>query len=417
MPQKPRRLSLDAADAVLASQVSSQPPVRQRGALGTQMRLPYSKPVLQRPPSDPLPARRSFDQLRSGPSSTQDQSRNSLDSHRPRAYSDQVLPRRSADLKTHGWTEQPRPLPTLKEKPLERYDSTASVSIADASTIPLTAMRHRPKAVQVRKPPPKHRSLPSKLPAFSSQTSLMEDLSRWVLPASARESYQSSQSTDTNMSLDTTSPLTSAGSSPILPSPTSSSIIARKTSLKSNTPTMPPNPPPTVRQSIADTEVSNSGEPQQRLSGKEESSTASGDPSALLRRFSSNATQGGDNGRTKAPMTVAVPEPTPSCDLPTPLVSKEQTSEQAINPESQTAPLRPDPDISQKEASMAKTLEPVGKVITANASPQEPSASSPSPQHKIARKPLPVPPAQPMTALAKRRAAHARRMQLAFGEG
>ena len=163
--------------------------------------------------------RRSLDDARPSIPILDDKARASFDMARPRAYSDQVRPKRSFEVRNRSSHDQVRPMPTLTERPIERLNSTASVAVGDAVPVPLSRMRYRSRPVNVRKPQVKHHSLPSKLPQFPSQTSLMDDLSTWVIPQSARESYrsiQSIQSTDDSIAAST--PATSVTSLPTAPS-------------------------------------------------------------------------------------------------------------------------------------------------------------------------------------------------------
>ncbi|KAF2646544.1 hypothetical protein P280DRAFT_544889 [Massarina eburnea CBS 473.64] len=130
---------------------------------------------------------------------------------RPRVYSDKI---QQFEMKSSASFDQYRPMPTVNEKPLERYDTTASVRISDASTVPVTAKRVRPREINVRKMPPRVQSLPKELPYVSSSGSLMDELAQWVVSPGARTSVRSP---DTNKSLFTATPTTSGGSSPISP--------------------------------------------------------------------------------------------------------------------------------------------------------------------------------------------------------
>jgi hypothetical protein len=155
-------------------------------------------PFLRRPPHDPPSTRRSVDDVRPSLSFFENRSRASFDSARPRAYSEQVRTQRSFEIKSRPSYDQVRPLPTLNERPIERFNSTASVAIGDAISVQVASMTYRSEPVIIRRPPAKQNSLPSTLPSFPSQTSLMDDLSTWVIPQSARQNYCSSPSIDTS---------------------------------------------------------------------------------------------------------------------------------------------------------------------------------------------------------------------------
>ncbi|OAG04663.1 uncharacterized protein CC84DRAFT_1218093 [Paraphaeosphaeria sporulosa] len=127
------------------------------------------------PPKSPS-TRRSVDQVRPSLSFFDNRARASFDSARPRAYSEQMRPQRSFEMRSRLSYDQVRPLPTVTERPIERFNSTASVAVGDAISIPLMHMRYQTRHINVRKPPVKQNSLPSTLPSFPSQTSLMDDL-------------------------------------------------------------------------------------------------------------------------------------------------------------------------------------------------------------------------------------------------
>jgi hypothetical protein len=149
----------------------------------------------------PVHLRRSLDQVRLG-SSAQQRARALLEQSRPRANSDQVPPAPSGAPRPRASFHQARALPSLNEKPLERYDSNASVSLNEAATVPLPTRRQKPKAVKVRRIPATRSSDPTRLPSFSGHTSLMDDLS----------SYLSESPT----SVSSSTPSTSVASSPVL---------------------------------------------------------------------------------------------------------------------------------------------------------------------------------------------------------
>jgi hypothetical protein len=175
------------------------------------------------------------------------QSREPFDQVRPRAFSDQIRPRASADqirprpsleeYKSRPSSDHISPLPRLVEK-VARNDSSASIS--DAAPISLQAKRYRSRAVNVRKPPTRNHFLPpeTQLPYIPAQSSLIMELSQWVLPGSHANDVS-------NNTYDT--PSASITSSPIVPaSPTSLAGIARPVpSVKSMT-TLPVSSLPSV---------------------------------------------------------------------------------------------------------------------------------------------------------------------------
>jgi hypothetical protein len=164
--------------------------------------------ISQELPHHPVHLRRSLDQVRPHSSSAQQRARAFLEQSRPRVNSDQVPPAPSGAPRPRASFDQARTLPTLNEKPLERFDSNASVSLSEAATVPLPTRRQKPKAVNVRRIPATRSSDPARLPSFSGHTSLMDDLSSYL--------------SDSPTSVTNSTPSTSAASSPVLTqSPTS----------------------------------------------------------------------------------------------------------------------------------------------------------------------------------------------------
>ena len=224
-PPKPRSQSVGEVPTQ-----SSFPDIQQASSLSSVISScprpmtadPNIEAPRRRPPDVPLP-RRSFEHVRPSVSVLDDRARASFDMARPRANSEQLRTRRSFEVRSRASQDQVRPMPTLTERPIERFNSTASVAVGDAVSVPLASMRYRSKPVNVRKPPVKHRSLPSssELPSFPSQTSLMDDLSTWITPQSAHDSCRSVQSIpgiDTVPSVIESTSATSTTSSPVVPS-------------------------------------------------------------------------------------------------------------------------------------------------------------------------------------------------------
>ncbi|KAF2106557.1 hypothetical protein BDV96DRAFT_654562 [Lophiotrema nucula] len=104
-----------------------------------------------------------------------------------RMFFDQVKPRRSLDQLTTSRTsfdKSSRPLSILVES--TAADNTKGEIPGRAPTAKV-ARRYRPKAIDVRKPQPKHHSLPTELPYLPIQPSLITELSNWVLPDAHEE--------------------------------------------------------------------------------------------------------------------------------------------------------------------------------------------------------------------------------------
>jgi hypothetical protein len=453
-PTKPRSASMDAIS--LGRSATQLPAV-----VGTDVHIPRPETTSHlkrsiRSPTSPLPPRRSFDQVRPPASPTHQKPRASLDQQRPRAYSDQVLPS-SLAIRPRASFDQVRPLPTLNEKPLERYDSNASVSVTQAATVPLTTIRARPRAVNVRKPPTKHRSLPSTLPQFHSQSSLMDDLSNWVLPSSARDSYHSN---DSPISLSSSTPSTSIASSPVstksptdypgytkglppvtVPATDVPSINVGKPLSVQAPPTYipyrppPPQPsrsPPPAPYAITSTISATRARLQERIMNRAPKlhlpeSTSKHEMNSIRPASASESnTVTVEATPTPAPVTEVLPSLPPRPRKNT----LEQKTVAAIQTELPAESKVFPPE--RVEAPKDKTHEQPAMELPVLDAKTSPTASIPSIEHSLpgnntvepAKPAMPIAPSPPLgtvssevrqTAQAKRRAAHARRMQLAFG--
>jgi hypothetical protein len=79
----------------------------------------------------------------------------------------------------------------IADKIVERNDSTTSTTTT--VRIPILARRYRAQAIRLQRYTAKHRALPSKLPQLESQSSLTEDLVDWVVPKPASEKLQGTE--------------------------------------------------------------------------------------------------------------------------------------------------------------------------------------------------------------------------------
>ncbi|KAF2703084.1 hypothetical protein K504DRAFT_187544 [Pleomassaria siparia CBS 279.74] len=182
----------------------------------------YAPPLKPMRSYEQIRPQTSMDQLQPSLSLDETQTRKSLDLMRPRALSEQIRPRSSREqirprpsfeeYKARPSFDQISPLPILNESRVDLIDRTDSnASINKAATIPLAAKRYRAKPVNVRnKGPIKNRSatLDTQLPYIPAHSSLIMELSRWVLP--------SAKGSDESTDMDT--PSTSVASSPVAPS-------------------------------------------------------------------------------------------------------------------------------------------------------------------------------------------------------
>jgi hypothetical protein len=105
-----------------------------------------------------------------------------------------------------------RRMATLPERTIERNDSaTSTTAVVGVSRL---ARRHHPNQVYIYRPPNRHQSLPSKLPDIQSQSSLTEDLADWMVSQSAQSDKLESMEWDSSSCLS--SPSISVVSSPVV---------------------------------------------------------------------------------------------------------------------------------------------------------------------------------------------------------
>lgn len=472
-PPKPRSASMDGLPL---EKVSAQPPSRPDVAIANDI-LGSGRTkadALVNPQVNAVPLRRSLDQFRPLVTSTSQRSTSLINQARPRAFSDQIAPPGSFVVRPRASLDQVQPLPTLKEKPLERYDSNATVlSVTEASQITLPIIRQQPKAVTVRKPPVKHRSLPLSLPSLSSQTSLMDDLSNWVIPASARNSYISNGSP---ISANTSTPSTSVTSSPVLsnlstpcpgimqgfgvdaisPAPIPTNKPANESQMVRDSPTMisvqpssPAGAPPPAPQSASSNPVIRDFETtsgsvkvpeiklptpklpekamediQSNLDGhtKVEKSDGSADVQFTVEPGKTQPQQTANTAislpATKVDARMgsrAISVPETAGDIMPRITGNTTFDKSAPELEQQDATATTSDETNSTkpiEAESAKPATPITSLTQlAPSSPRTSSYSEPA-----APSTAPTKSSRPMTAQAKRRAAHERRMRLAYGK-
>ncbi|KAF2865832.1 hypothetical protein BDV95DRAFT_249183 [Massariosphaeria phaeospora] len=409
---------------------------------------------LQFPPApSQIPLRRSFDQPRPRVSPYHVRPRASLDQVRPRAYSDQVRPGASVRAQPRGPADQMQHMPTVSEKSVERNDSTTSTaSFTKVNTMPMLAMRYRPRAVHVPKQlPVKHRSLPSELPYLPTQPSLITELSDWMLPTLARDSFRW---TDANGSLDVSTPSTSITSSPTMPnSPASCPETFRPiASLSAETTMRAPTSAPSTAGGISKSAQSFHGVPI-------EDSPTIGWPSSLTIQSPPTSQPvaapplpprpESKPGNLDNPIP-SQPPPVPPRPRRSPDLSANSDAAQKAKP-SESSPINTEAAITKPERKAAEdmpsettpttvsTFEMSASVKTEitepEAAPKETSTGQPAPTPSrapprvpVTRPPIPAIPSstsvaadtltsttpRSMTSQSKRRAAHARRMRLAY---
>ncbi|KAH8731913.1 hypothetical protein GQ44DRAFT_766958 [Phaeosphaeriaceae sp. PMI808] len=106
--------------------------------------------------------------------------RASLDKNRPLGQNESSRGSNTPTTQRGTSIDTTQSLPTLKEKIIERNDSTTSTTAV--VTVPQVAKRYEVNPIYIRKSPDRHRSLPSELPRLQSQSSLTQDLADWMMP-------------------------------------------------------------------------------------------------------------------------------------------------------------------------------------------------------------------------------------------
>jgi hypothetical protein len=277
----------------------------------------------------------------------------------------------------HSSRGQIRRMPTLAERVERDLQlnglSTASTNPADK---PILAKRYRPGVVHVRnrsKPFVKHRSLPTQLPCLPSHPSLITELSPWVLPEASRDSFESYEAE----SCDT--PSTSVASSPAVLS-SATSCPERVQSFSSTTSWTPKttetdaSAPPPVEPCTRNDDIFEKNDPESTSETTKKSVVGAQEPSSEVLRDgpSEETTAINDQAETKPPQIRSIDAETPFREI----VAKQDESK----PKSSPQPLNP----------------PAEETKPPEATP-------------------PLAPTSPLTSQAKRRKAHARRMQAAYG--
>ncbi|KAF2025510.1 hypothetical protein EK21DRAFT_76293 [Setomelanomma holmii] len=341
----------------------------------------------------------SLDHFPSPRHSLSGQSRASLDSVPPLSHSERLQNAGSSGLGPRTSIDVIKPMPTLDEKTIERNDSTSTTGMITVSQV---AKRYSPTPVFIKRHVGRHRSLPSELPHVQSQSSLTEDLADWadwlVIPGSQSDKIESiewdaeSNSQSPSISVlscpavaqvtapnSTVDPLSSA-------SRIDASFFTSSPRLHNETPSQPP------------------------------------DSSASPLSESSSRTS-----------TIDVEPSSDDIDLSTHQQALLQQSYVQFSPSSQSTssqipqPARPPPPVPHPEAFLPPTTK-ISSSQPHQSTDEEPSSShrntellqAPQQRSDVDRASLtavigPAIGSKPMSAQAKRRAAHQKRMEIAFG--
>ncbi|KAF2851972.1 hypothetical protein T440DRAFT_48642 [Plenodomus tracheiphilus IPT5] len=131
---------------------------------------------------------------------------------RSRALSSHVRSFVAPDAETPSLSAISDELSTRKASPLQRNDATTST--LTAITTPMIGRRYRACAVDVYPQPDKHRSFPSELPRLRHQSSLMKDLVSYVLPSTASETLPNKEWTSSPVLISPTLSVTACSDIP-----------------------------------------------------------------------------------------------------------------------------------------------------------------------------------------------------------
>ncbi|KAF2649167.1 hypothetical protein K491DRAFT_213699 [Lophiostoma macrostomum CBS 122681] len=287
-------------------------------------------------------------------------------------------------------------LPLVSEENISHEEPPGVVD--RVNSMPVLARRYRPRAVQVRKGPTKHRSLPEQLPYLPPQPSLFSDLSDYVLRSHQRDSYGSLTS-----STDYGSP-TSVTSSPVVPPSATWSGETRSGTSRGASETIPDTPATTVMRSSALTDMSMLTNP---------------DSPTLLEEPPDHGVNA-DTSSLQPNRSVSDQTVCRSHDVTTSGVSLIQSDASSRNilltPSASTVDLV----TSQTEGSAESSMEGTAVDPTPSKGQKPNSAVAYSPTAKEAiGEPMSIASvaeiSRPLTSHEKRRRAHARRMQAAYG--
>ncbi|KAH7413739.1 hypothetical protein DE146DRAFT_601099 [Phaeosphaeria sp. MPI-PUGE-AT-0046c] len=307
-----------------------------------------------------------------------------------------------------------QPLPTLAEKTIERNDSTTSTTaIVSVSQV---AKRCHANPVYIRKGRDRHRSLPASLPHVQSHSSLTDDLADYMTHLSPQGDQV--PSVECHANLDTTSPSISFVSSPAATTQASMPPIEARALSRDDEASG-------IIENEIDITCIQSPEPgDDALHNVSNAETGAEPRSSATKDCQPPGSQASNPSTTPLPSIQDDDFPlrllqqkllhqtyVPEFPQPPPVAKKVTDMDKSTSapPATAVVPKTPElPLVTDKSADGDKNESaPPTKVL-------QPIASTAVPSITTAR--LEVTPAKPMSAQTKRRAAHQRRMELAFGK-
>jgi len=292
----------------------------------------------------------------------------------------------------------------------------------------------------------KHYSAPSELPSLIGQTSLMDDLSNWVLPNSAQDSYRIN---DSPTSVISSTPSTSITSSPVsthsptsypgmangfgnavVPPLTGSSPTAVSTTPASQSTHKyiayrpPLRAPPPVPHVAARAGTSNASEPVIPQMIVQNAQLPQNKDNKAIVLSAVRVTQDPIAGEEAALRPMTTTKQGTDSATPEDPASKHRASasiksaEAAVNNVSKPAAVAlPTAQVKEPTSVAIQSTEVISteQGYPRSAKPTVPAVQSKSAEPVTSPPPAPATSSQPLTAQARRRAAHARRMQAAYG--
>ncbi|KAH7079500.1 hypothetical protein FB567DRAFT_606759, partial [Paraphoma chrysanthemicola] len=353
--------------------------------------------------------RSSFDHMPRPYRTASGQARTSLDNARPSSHPERLQTVNSPEMGPRTSIDVLQPLPTLDEKTVERNDSTTSTSGVVA--VSQVGKRYSPTPVFIRRHVGRHRSLPSELPHVQSQSSLTEDLADWadwMLPAGVQS--EQLKSTEWDAQSDLLSPSMSVVSCPAATQATTSTLTLGS----SNVARKPLPATSKINGDLITSSPIQIQEPQLCSPGNEQDQTSTHQASEAEQPKSTS------HSSTQSLIHTSSHPISEDAELS---VLQQKLLEQNYVQLFPTPPTFPRP--TAEESKQTTNPQPT---ITAPPPQDQPVAATPTTPSAYAPELTQVLEQQsdmaafgtatiskPMTAQAKRRAAHQRRMEIAFG--
>jgi hypothetical protein len=330
-----------------------------------------------------------------------------------------------------------RRMATLPERTIERNDSaTSTTAVVGVSRL---ARRHHPNQVYIYRPSDRHHSLPSKLPDIQSQSSLTEDLADWMVSLSAQNDKL--ESAEWNSSSCLSSPSISVVSSPNIaqePSKESQHVEPRHSNhVKISDAKCDDEPPgrPEVSKDPQATEDTSTPELTPTIIREQDGATSMRSHTSSIARKPLPATARVDPSVSVPSSTTTIfatssSQPSSATNATPPRTTDENGAEDSDtkfeslrSAQTTSTPSIEDVESPQLQQSLLDlyaegsgiTSSEYQETVNSEESARESLSNDGGLQKVVEDVAIPPVIAKPMTAQAKRRAEHRRRMELAFG--